>query len=180
MKIYTKAGDEGKTSLYGGKKISKADQRIDAYGTIDELNSFIGLLLEDVRGQEEFQFLMTIQNQLFNIGSHLAAGENHNFQLPEITEDMINAMEDAIDTMEKSLEPLKNFILPGGSRSIAHCHICRTVSRRAERRVVQLNHSEKVNPVIIKYLNRLSDYFFVLARYIGYKNGINEHLWKPD
>lgn len=179
MKIYTKTGDAGQTSLIGGKKVSKADLRIDAYGTVDELNTFIGLVRANfITGDEEEARLQKIQNLLFNIGALLAteAGKVNEY-IPKLSEDDIVNLEAGIDRMDKSLTPLQNFILPAGSVLIAHCHVCRTVCRRAERIVVALHSHEEVNPIIQKYLNRLSDYFFVLARYCAHIQGIEDVIW---
>jgi len=179
MKIYTKKGDGGQTSLFGGSKVSKDDIRIEAYGTTDELNAFVGQLIATVDLQEVTNLLTRVQNNIFVIGSMLSMPANVQFDIPQIKEDDIVRLEKEIDSMDKSLEPLKNFILPSGSNSISLCHICRTVARRSERRVVALEQSEPINPLIKKYLNRLSDYFFVLARYVAANSGVTETIWKP-
>ena len=176
MKIYTKTGDQGTTSLYGGTRISKSDSRITAYGNIDELNSFIGLLMNFVPAKTA-QLLLKVQNELFVQGSHLAAGNDHDFKLPEFNPSLTTDLEVAIDKMNEELAPLKHFILPGGSESISHTHICRTVTRRAERGVVGLGLEEKVPGEIIVFLNRLSDYFFVLARYLAKIEQVDEIKW---
>ena len=179
MKIYTKTGDLGTTSLFGGKIVSKDDIRIDAYGTIDELNSFIGLLNASFQEATQNYILSEVQKRLFTIGSNLASDPEKKMITPDVKEDDIYNLENAMDTMDQLLEPLKNFILPGGDTSVAHAHVCRTVCRRAERKVITLNRQSPVDPKIIVYLNRLSDYFFVLSRYIAHSRGIAEIPWIP-
>lgn len=180
MKIYTKGGDTGSTSLWGGKRVSKASQRIDAYGTIDELNVHIGLIRDTCGIEEAMPLLEEIQNILFNFGAVLSADpEKEGLKLPELKEEWTNHLEQAIDKMEGELPPLKNFILPGGNMNVSFCHLGRVVCRRAERLVTALNDHEEINPVIIKYINRLSDYLFVLSRYIAKNVEANELPWKP-
>ena len=176
MKIYTKGGDKGETSLYGGRRVSKDNIRIEAYGTLDELNSFIGLLASNA-SEADGAFLLKIQNILFDCGSTLAADPIKNLNVPNLGEDDILKVENEIDNLSSQLEPLRTFILPGGSTEISYAHICRTICRRAERRVVTLSADEKVDPLIIKYLNRLSDYFFVLSRKIARDQGRGEISW---
>lgn len=176
MKIYTKTGDKGKTSLYGGTRIFKSDARIEAYGNIDELNSFLGLLIEFSPSIKK-ELLFKIQNELFVQGSHLAAGNDHDFKLPEFNESLVQELETDIDSMNEVLDPLKHFILPGGSTSISYAHVCRTIARRAERGVVKLSIEENVPQEIIIFLNRLSDYFFVLARFIAKEEDVQETKW---
>lgn len=183
MKIYTKTGDLGETALYGGKRLSKADIKIESYGTIDELNSTIGvvvaLLAEKNLLNEIISQLINIQSRLFDIGTHLAAEQGKaNLILPEITYFEIESLENQIDIWDAEMPKLKNFILPGGNIIAAHTHIARTVCRRAERLVVLLNQQENVNPIIIQYLNRLSDYLFVLARYINFIQQQEEIIWQ--
>ncbi len=178
MKIYTKTGDKGTTSLYGGTRLPKNHIRIEAYGNIDELNSHIGLLIAHIPHINS-TLLTKIQNELFVQGSHLAAGNDHDFKLPDFNIALIEEMETEIDSMNEKLEPLKHFILPGGSKSIAIAHVCRTVTRRAERGVVALSQNELVEDHIIIFLNRLSDYFFILARYIAKQEKIDELKWMP-
>jgi len=181
MKIYTKTGDAGKTGLFGGARISKDDIRIEAYGTVDELNSFIGLLISKMGGiEEEKELLLAIQSKLFSVGSNLASDPSKNLQVPKITEEDIEVLELAMDNMEANLEPLKSFVLPGGSEENSLAHVCRTITRRAERRVVTLSLSAEVDPLIIKYLNRLSDYFFMLSRYLAHYFGHRETPWTPN
>lgn len=177
MKIYTKTGDSGTTSLFGGKRLGKDDMRIESYGTIDELNSFIGVVISQMNDEEHKSILLNVQNRLFDIGSVLACDPEKPLLNSDIQESDILLLENAMDNMENSLEPLRNFILPGGSTAIGFAHVCRTVCRRAERRVISLSRESKVDPVIIKYLNRLSDYFFILSRYMAYKTGVKEILW---
>lgn len=181
MKIYTKKGDTGKTSLIGGARVYKSDPRIDAYGTVDELNSFIGLVRDVCGDDESRKTLYRIQNILFDLGSHLASRPGgHRMQLPTITQDESLLLEQEIDRMSESLPELRHFILPGGHPHVSYCHLARTVCRRAERRVVELANAEEVEPVIILYLNRLSDYLFVLGRHIGAKLGVDEVKWIPE
>jgi cob(I)alamin adenosyltransferase len=182
MKIYTKTGDGGETGLFGGERVSKSSLRIKAYGTIDELNSFTGIAAIETADAEITELLNTIQNQLFTVGSDLAAPDtekNRKKGIPRVPEEFYLKAEQAIDYFESKLEPLKNFILPGGSRGAAYLHICRTVARRAEREVVELNKTENTGDNIIIYLNRLSDLFFVLSRYENKMSGIPDVVWKP-
>ncbi|MEE9371974.1 MAG: cob(I)yrinic acid a,c-diamide adenosyltransferase [Saprospiraceae bacterium] len=179
MKIYTKTGDKGKTSLFGGSRVSKAHIRIDAYGNVDELNSYIGLLRDLVSDKMLVFELMDIQRVLFSIGSHLAADPSKsNLWLPNIDISEIEKLEKSVDRMEEILPTLAHFILPGGHPSVSHCHIARCVCRRAERRVVQLSEIDETNDILIQYLNRLSDYIFVLSRYIAYQEGAEELKWE--
>ena len=179
MKIYTKTGDEGTTALFGGKRVQKDDIRIEAYGTVDELNSFIGLLNASFQEATQNYFLSEVQKRLFTIGANLASDPEKKMITPDIKNDDIQTLENAMDTMDQLLEPLKNFILPGGDTVIAQAHICRTICRRAERRVITLNNVSRVDPSIIIYLDRLSDYFFVLSRYLSHRNNITEIPWVP-
>ena len=180
MKIYTKTGDQGTTGLFGGKRVSKGNIRIDTYGTVDELNSWMGLLRDQEINNNRSSVLIEIQDRLFTIGSMLAAEPgNSKVKIPEIHADDIDFLEKEIDTMESTLEPMKSFILPGGHPSVSFCHIARTVCRRAERLAVQLQDTEPVNTIIIQYLNRLSDYLFVLSRKMGAELAINETPWRP-
>lgn len=180
MKIYTKGGDKGQTSLYGGRRVSKDDIRIEAYGTIDELNSHVGhlvsLLSSDI---DQNELLTEIQNRLFTIGSNLASDPQKDLPTPDLTEEDIVKLENAMDNMDTELEPLRAFVLPGGSAANSVAHVCRTVTRRAERRMISLAGVEEVNPILIKYVNRLSDYFFVVSRYIAHKLNHAETPWVP-
>jgi cob(I)alamin adenosyltransferase len=179
-KIYTKTGDKGDTGLFGGGRVPKYSLRIDAYGTVDELNSFVGLASTEVKDTDVEALLEKIQNELFTVGSNLAAPDiekDKNGIIPKVTEDFIKDAENAIDKFEEKLEPLKNFILPGGSKGAALLHVCRTVCRRAERKVVELKSKEIVNDNIVIFLNRLSDLFFVLARHENQVSGIPDKKW---
>lgn len=180
MKIYTKTGDKGTTSLIGGTKVLKSDLRIEAYGTTDELNSYIGLckdLLSDETGKN---ILQEIQDRLFTIGSSLACDpvKEPKMRLPDLIESDVTLLETEMDRMNEQLEPMKFFILPGGHVTVSHLHIARCICRRAERCCVRLENP-KAEAIIIKYLNRLSDYLFVLSRYTGYQMNVKEIPWKP-
>ncbi|MGC3946261.1 MAG: cob(I)yrinic acid a,c-diamide adenosyltransferase [Chryseolinea sp.] len=180
MKIYTRTGDEGSTALFGGSRVSKADMRIDAYGTIDELNAFIAVVRDQEVNKKREHFIIQIQERLFTVGSMLATVPgNTKVKIPLLVDNDATSLEDAIDQMEAHLEPLRNFVLPGGHVSISHCHVARTVCRRAERKIVALNQIETVDPIIIKYINRLSDYLFVLARAMASELNVVETPWKP-
>jgi cob(I)alamin adenosyltransferase len=179
IKIYTRTGDDGTTGLVGGTRIKKSDLRLDAYGTVDELNAWIGLIRSMDIDQKIIQLLVSIQNNLFIIGSKLASDERgkaitDRFQLG--IQDT-HSLEEAIDTYEEELKPLRNFILPGGSQKVSYCHIARTVCRRAERLVVRLSQNSEVEQSILEYLNRLSDYLFVLSRKIAFAEGSEELPW---
>ena len=182
LKIYTKTGDAGKTSLLGGTKVPKNHIRIESYGNTDELNSFLGLLNDQIRDKETSLFLRQIQDRLFTIGSMLAmeTKKKSAIAIPILHEEDVSQLEKKIDDMDKELSPMKSFVLPGGHTLVSTAHICRTVCRRAERSVVNLQiNGEFVDPVIIKYLNRLSDYLFILARWLAKKNKAEEILWQP-
>ena len=180
MKIYTKTGDEGKSSLFGGDRISKNDLRLESYGTVDELNSFLGLLISELKETYPMTAMLTrIQHLLFNIGSLLAtADESLLASLSGLEADDIKLLEDGIDQMEKDLQPLTQFILPGGSRAAAYAHVCRTICRRAERRIVGLELTNPAYANVIPYINRLSDYLFVLARHINADLGHQDVTWQ--
>lgn len=180
MKIYTKTGDKGTTSLYGGERVSKDDIRIEAYGTVDELNSHLGLLMSKITSESDHSFLKEIQNILFDIGSHLATMPGKNLSLPEIKEIYITNLEKEMDNIESKIEPLKTFILPSGSETIALSHICRTICRRAERRVIAIDQAFTHYAQHIKYLNRLSDYFFMLSRKCSKDENVDELPWLPN
>jgi cob(I)alamin adenosyltransferase len=180
MKIYTKTGDTGQTSLLGGKRVSKADLRIDAYGTVDELNSFIGLLKDQEINKKREELLKEVQDRLFTIGATLATEPGkENVKKPDLHEKDLSLLEKEIDEMERQLPPLKHFILPGGHQTVSFCHIARTVCRRTERCVIDLMETEHVDEIIVKYLNRLSDYLFVLGRLIAQELGVEEVTWRP-
>ena len=187
MKIYTKTGDKGETSLYGGTRVSKAAARVESYGTLDELNAFIGLAKAEISDEKVLNQLQKIQFDLFTVGSEaatptdkliLANGKNRLDLM--ISEEEISELEHWMDDLDAELEPLQFFILPSGGKAAASIHVCRTVCRRAERAMVYLNETEEVRPELIKYLNRLSDYLFILARYISKISGEKEDYWNPS
>ena len=179
-KVYTLTGDKGTTALVGGKRVAKDDTRVEAYGTIDELNSFIGLLAHnsklDLPGMHEF--IYKTQNKLFNIGAYLATDSDE--PIRGLIEDDVREIEAHIDDMDGQLPPAGAFLLPGGSRLSALCDICRTVTRRAERRVVALAREAAVDPLVLSYLNRLSDFFYIFARFNNVTNQVEERKWDPE
>jgi cob(I)alamin adenosyltransferase len=185
MKIYTKTGDQGETSLFGGQRVKKYNLRIEAYGTIDELNSYIGLIRDQKIDQGSYDSLIKIQNQLFTIGAMLATpidkeklkSGNDRLKIPKISENEIKFLEDEMDRMNVSLKQMTHFILPGGHQTVSFCHIARCICRRAERITVELSDNDVINENIIIYLNRLSDYLFVLARKLTYDNKAVEIAW---
>lgn len=179
MKIYTKTGDEGNTGLFGGERISKDDIRIEAYGTVDELNANIGVLIAALEKTKP-DILTDIQSDLFTIGSQLATKDSSKLMIVGISLARVEALESQIDFMETELPSLTTFVLPGGHYTSGLTHICRTVARRAERRIVTLSRHETVTPEITIYLNRLSDYFFVLSRYLNHCAGVNDVPWVAD
>jgi cob(I)alamin adenosyltransferase len=179
MKIYTKTGDKGTTSLIGGTKVVKSHLRIEAYGTVDELNSYIGLCRDLLTDQASRATLLEIQDRLFTIGSSLACdpAKEPKMQIPDLKETDITFLENEIDRMNEDIPAMKSFILPGGHSTVSHIHIARCICRRAERCVVRLE--SEATPVIIKYLNRLSDHLFVLARFTSHQLKTDEIPWKP-
>ncbi|WP_413667289.1 cob(I)yrinic acid a,c-diamide adenosyltransferase [Mucilaginibacter sp. Mucisp86] len=180
MKIYTKTGDKGFTSLIGGTRVPKHHIRIESYGTVDELNSYIGLIRDQDIDAHDKEVLKQIQDRLFTIGSSLAADpERSKMIIPDLYMSDIETLETEMDTMNENLPPLKHFILPGGSNTISFCHIARCVCRRAERITVQLAEESTVDEKVNIYLNRLSDYLFTLARKIANVNKIAENQWIP-
>ncbi len=179
FRIYTKTGDEGETSLFGGRRLPKSHIRIDAYGTVDELNSYLGLVRDYSEEDTTRAVIKGIQGRLFTIGSNLASDPDKKMEVPDIKPEDISLLEEEMDRMDESLPELKNFILPGGHPAVSYCHVARCVCRRAERLVVALAQQEKVEPVIIQYLNRLSDYLFILARQIAHLRGVEEVHWAP-
>ena len=179
MKIYTKKGDKGQTSLIGGKRVAKHHIRIEAYGTVDELNSYIGLLLCFKNDSANKKVLSEIQDRLFTIGSLLASAPGSKMMVPDLIQSDVEMIENSIDRMNEKLSPLKSFILPGGNEQIAHIHIARCVCRRAERLIVKVNLKEPLEPLIIEYINRLSDYLFTLARFAAYQSKTSEIEWRP-
>ena len=186
MKIYTKTGDKGETSLYGGTRVSKASSRVESYGNIDELNSFIGVAKSLIESEDVLAQLKKIQFDLFTLGSESATPAdklmlaNGKSRLPLlITETEIEELELWMDAMEEQLEPLQYFILPGGGKAATSLHVARTVCRRAERGLILLQEQEEVRQEMIKYLNRLSDYLFVLARFVSKLQDEPEEYWNP-
>lgn len=178
MKIYTKKGDSGTTALLGGTRVPKYDLRIEAYGTVDELNSYLGLIGDQEPMGEKRELLRKIQDRLFVIGSQLANDPARSkFQVPALAESDVALLEHSIDEMEATLPPLTNFVLPGGHPANSLAHVARCVCRRAERRVVELNEKAPVDPLMLHYLNRLSDWLFVLSRYISHQTQSPEVLW---
>ena len=181
-KIYTKTGDKGTTSLIGGTKVPKNHLRIEAYGTVDELNSWIGLVNDQFRIKTIKNMLKEIQDRLFTIGSSLACDPEKatHLKIPDLKEKDIILLEKEIDKMTKILPPMRSFIIPGGHPAVSSAHIARCVCRRSERLCVALQEEKMfVDPLVIKYLNRLSDYLFVLARFIGHQLKVKEIPWKP-
>ena len=174
MPIYTKTGDKGETSLFGGKRVLKCEELVDAYGSIDELNSWVGLVVASTENSEKKEFLHKIQADLFTIGGSMAGWETDLSLLPT----RVTEMEVEIDAMESQLPELTNFILPGGTQEAANIHLTRSVCRRVERQVVALSQKQKVDEKILTYLNRLSDLFFVLARFINKNTGIEDVTWQ--
>lgn len=177
FRIYTKTGDKGETALFGGRRVPKSHLRVDAYGTVDELNSFIGLLRDAISDPRVREVLAQVQNRLFTLGAHLASDPAKHPPTPDLLPEDLQLLERAIDAMDAGLPPLKNFILPGGHPTVSICHVCRTVCRRAERLVVALHRKSPVDEIALQYLNRLSDYFFVLARQLGQDLGVEEVVW---
>jgi cob(I)alamin adenosyltransferase len=179
MKIYTKSGDKGETSLLGGARVKKYDLRIAAYGTADELNSWIGLIKDQEIDAADVKFLVEIQNKIFTIGSHLAAlgNKQENLTIPEINAADVTTIELRIDEIQEKLPAMKNFILPGGHTTVSFCHLARTVCRRCERLVIEVSDNETVNPIIVQYFNRLSDFLFVFSRKLSHDLGAVEIPW---
>ncbi len=182
MKVYTKSGDKGTTALIGGQRVSKNDIRVEAYGTLDELSAFIALLsdkLKECEAMAEYvEELYQINSMLMNLEAHLAAGENLSFPLPEIGEESIKGLESSIDKMQLEVPQFQKFIIPGGAEIISLCHVCRTICRRAERRSISAAEVFEINELVLKYLNRLSDYLYLLGRVAAVKLGVEEILWR--
>lgn len=180
--IYTKTGDKGTTSLVGGKRVPKTHARLEAYGTVDELNAHMGLLHTYLKEEDDRKLVLKIQNKLFSVGSYLATDQettalrSASVVLPADAEELENAM----DRMEDGLQPLSSFVIPGGARGAAVCHICRTICRRAERRILTLSTEFEIDPNVTKYVNRLSDYLFVLSRRINFLENNDEIFWNKD
>lgn len=181
MKIYTKTGDDGTTGLFGGKRVAKFSARIEAYGTVDELNAVIGVALSHDLHEKVSEPLQHISSLLFTVGSDLATPQDatQKSSVLAIKEEHVDFLEHWIDAYQEHLPTLRNFILPGGSPGGAHLHLARTVCRRAERAIVALKQEEEINPIIIRFINRLSDYLFVAARYVNAKEGFDDIEWKP-
>ena len=188
MKIYTKTGDKGKTSLFGGTRVPKYHLRIESYGTVDELNSHIGLIRDQKIDKNTSQVLLKIQNELFTLGAMLATppekkvlkSGKERLNINKIDIKSITLLEVEMDTMNENLPPMTNFVLPGGHTTVSFCHIARCICRRAERLVTQLNEESTIDELIIVYLNRLSDYLFVLARKLTIDNKAQEIPWIPE
>lgn len=181
MKIYTRTGDTGQTSLLGGTRVPKDSLRIETYGTFDELNSHLGLLRDHTRGAYD-ELLKPVQSTLFSLGSRLASGSEEQadrFKVPQVTDADITALEEEMDRMDRELPEMRNFILPGGDLGASQAHVCRTICRRAERSAVALAREEAVPEIIVRYLNRLSDLLFVLSRYIAHRQGVIDTPWVP-
>lgn len=177
--VYTKTGDKGTTGLVGGTRVSKTHIRLEAYGTVDELNSNLGLLISYLTEEKDCEFLLDVQHKLFSIGSHLAT-DQEKIQLHDvsiITAADVERIEREIDAADEILPQLNSFVLPGGSSTAAICHVCRTVCRRAERRILALSESYPVSSELLAYVNRLSDYLFVLSRKINFNDGKDEIFW---
>ncbi|TPE44630.1 cob(I)yrinic acid a,c-diamide adenosyltransferase [Pontibacter mangrovi] len=181
MKIYTKTGDKGTTALIGGTRVSKAHLRIEVYGTVDELNSYIGLVRDQEVNQGRLDILKEIQDRLFTIGSTLATDPDKNTKMatPDLHEEDIALLEQEIDKYTAEVPPLRAFILPGGHPSVSFCHVARCVCRRAERLAISLQEVSAVDELVVKYLNRLSDYLFALCRIMAHELGAEEVTWKP-
>jgi cob(I)alamin adenosyltransferase len=180
MKIYTKTGDKGQTSLIGGTRVPKHHIRIEAYGTVDELNSWMGVLRDLVPSEKTKSLIVDIQDRLFTIGSLLASDpEKSKMKLPELHAEDILQLEKEIDAIDSSVPPMKSFVLPGGHLTVSYCHVARCVCRRAERHIIHLSENAPVSDLVLQYLNRLSDYLFMLSRQLTQDLGAEEIPWKP-
>lgn len=177
--VYTRTGDRGRTSLVGGTRVSKTDLRLEAYGTIDELNSFLGMLRCYMEPGSDSDFVLRVQNCLFSVGGYLATDSSRtDLKIScTVTPQMVYSMEHEIDVIDSQLPPLKAFVIPGGSKAASYCHICRTVCRRAERMVLRLAENVEIDDILLSYLNRLSDYLFVLSRKMNYDTKNKEIFW---
>ncbi len=182
MKVYTKFGDKGSTALIGGERVSKNSVRVEAYGTVDELTAFIGLLGDKLKSNdataEYTEQLYRINSMLMNVEAHLAAGEEVDFKLPEITEESIKELEDGIDKMQEQVPAITSFTLPGGHEVVSLCHICRTICRRAERRSIAVAEQAEIDEMVLRYLNRLSDYLYLLGRVSTMLLEVEEIMWR--
>ncbi|MCW3105233.1 MAG: ATP/cobalamin adenosyltransferase [Bacteroidetes bacterium] len=180
MKVYTKTGDKGQTSLIGGTRVPKHHMRIEAYGTVDELNSYIGLIRDQQISGDSKKILVEIQDRLFTIGSSLASDpERSKMKIPDLKEEDITLLEQEMDRMNETLPEMRSFVLPGGHTTVSYCHIARCVCRRAERLTIHLSENSFVAELVIIYLNRLSDYLFVLSRKLSHELNAEEIPWKP-
>jgi cob(I)alamin adenosyltransferase len=181
MKIYTKTGDKGLTSLIGGTRVPKSSLRIDCYGTVDELNSYIGLLRDQEVNAPRRDVLKEVQDRLFTIGAHLATDPDKEARqrIPDLHTEDIDLLESEMDRMDQVLTPLREFVLPGGHPAVSFGHVARCVCRRAERLVIHLREESPVEDLVVMYLNRLSDYLFVLSRAMAHDLGVAEVTWKP-
>lgn len=183
MKVYTKTGDKGQTSLVGGQRVSKCCERLESYGTVDELNSHIGVLITYCADEHDQQFLTDVQGNLFVVGGYLAT-DNSQREVRQgniVTSEMVAEVEQEIDFIQNALPPIRLFILPGGQRGAAYAHVCRTVCRRAERQILRLAETgAEVDEQVMAYVNRLSDYFFVLARKLNVESGTEEVIWRRN
>jgi cob(I)alamin adenosyltransferase len=179
FRIYTKTGDHGETALFGGRRVPKSHLRVDAYGTVDELNAFIGLLRDGTTSPHVRAMLETVQHRLFSVGAHLASDPAKILPSPDLNEADVFLLEKDMDDMDATLPPLRHFILPGGHTTVSYCHLCRTICRRAERLTVALEQAgEPVDDVVLQYLNRLSDWFFVLGRTLAQMLHAEEVIWQ--
>ncbi len=182
MSVYTKTGDKGTTSLIGGERVAKSDIRVEAYGTIDELTAFVALLSDKIKANEQTAHyadeLYRINSMLMNLEAHLAAGDKCSYKLPEVSDESIAFLESSIDDMQSKVPSISNFTIPGGHEVISLCHICRTVCRRAERRSISAAEEFTIEPNVTKYLNRLSDYLYLLGRMSALLLGVEELLWR--
>ena len=180
MKIYTKRGDRGETDLFGGERVPKDDARVEAYGAVDELNAFVGVAAAQSRHEDVSALLARVQSSLFDLGAYLATPEEARQKkagIPKPSEADVAELEAHIDAFEKELEPLRSFVLPGGTQAAAAFHVARTVCRRAERRTVSLQRAEPLDPIAVRYVNRLSDLLFVLARLENAREGVPDVPW---
>lgn len=179
MKIYTKTGDDGTTGLYGGSRIGKDDIRIEASGSLDELLAYFGLLQDEISNSYLVDRIIELQHELFNMGAYMATPNDRQLKMPELNLTLLQSLEEEMDEWQEEIPPLKHFILPGGYKAASLVHIARTVCRRVERNAVKLKGEFGKDAYIIKFVNRLSDWLFVLARYLNFENNIKEVKWEP-
>ncbi len=181
MKVYTRTGDKGTTALIGGKRVKKYNDRIEAYGTADELTAYVGLIRDSITDANIKDQISVIQNNLMVLGGELAAADDFDLsKIPTVKSHYIVWLEQRIDEFEEELPPLRAFVLPGGHLSVSHCHVARTICRRTERKTIYLAEEHKISPLLIQYLNRLSDYLFVLSRKLSKDFNVDEILWEPN